>query len=96
MGREGTMEISGRETTAREPRDIGCSGSEIVETRSVYFCQCTQLRAERGDKPYISCSSIGSSYTFSSLSLSSLSESLLLYDERRAKGSVNSESARSL
>lgn len=35
-GREGVMAISGKETTAREPRDIGCSGSEIVETRSVH------------------------------------------------------------
>ena len=26
--------MSGRETTAREPRDRGCSGSEIVEMRS--------------------------------------------------------------
>lgn len=38
-GSEGEMEISGKETTAREPRDIGCSGSEIVETRSVLMNQ---------------------------------------------------------
>ena len=36
-GKEGEMAMSGRETTAREPRDIGCSGSEIVETRSIYI-----------------------------------------------------------
>jgi hypothetical protein len=34
-GSEGVMAMSGRETTASEPRDIGCSGSEIVEIRSV-------------------------------------------------------------
>lgn len=33
-GRDGLMEMSGRETTAREPRDMGCSGSEIEEMRS--------------------------------------------------------------
>jgi hypothetical protein len=30
----GMMRISGRLTTAREPRERGCSGSEIVEMRS--------------------------------------------------------------
>lgn len=101
-GKEGEMAMSGSETTAREPRDIGCSGSEIVETRSIHSYQYMHpeargRRLKRGDDiPYISCSSIGSSYTFSSLSLSSLSDSLLLYDERRANGSVNSGSARSL
>lgn len=28
------MEMSGRETTARAPRDMGCSGSAIVAMRS--------------------------------------------------------------
>ncbi len=32
---EGRMWMSGRLTTAREPRERGCSGSEIVEIRSV-------------------------------------------------------------
>ena len=30
----GEMDISGKETTASEPRDRGCSGSEIVLIRS--------------------------------------------------------------
>lgn len=30
----GAMWMSGRETTASEPRDRGCSGSEMVEIRS--------------------------------------------------------------
>lgn len=34
FGRDGLIEMSGRETTAREPSDIGCSGSDMVETRS--------------------------------------------------------------
>lgn len=34
FGRDGLIEMSGRETTASDPKDIGCSGSEIVETRS--------------------------------------------------------------
>lgn len=34
LGSDGLMKISGRETTASEPSDIGCSGSEIVEMRS--------------------------------------------------------------
>jgi len=33
----GAMWMSGRETTAREPRDRGCSGSEIVEIRSLWL-----------------------------------------------------------
>ena len=32
--RVGVIEISGRDTTARAPNDIGCSGSDIVDTRS--------------------------------------------------------------
>ena len=34
LGSDGLVKISGRETTASEPSDIGCSGSEIVEMRS--------------------------------------------------------------
>lgn len=34
VARAGLMEISGRETTAREPREIGCSGSDIVDIKS--------------------------------------------------------------
>ena len=34
LGSDGLTKISGRETTASEPSDIGCSGSEIVEMRS--------------------------------------------------------------
>lgn len=34
VGRDGLMEISGRETTAKEPSEMGCSGSEMVDTRS--------------------------------------------------------------
>lgn len=37
-GREGLIEMSGRETTARAPREIGCSGSEIEEIRSIESC----------------------------------------------------------
>jgi hypothetical protein len=33
-GSEGLIEMSGRETTAREPSEMGCSGSDMVETRS--------------------------------------------------------------
>ena len=33
-GREGAMWMSGRETTARAPREMGCSGSVIVDIRS--------------------------------------------------------------
>lgn len=33
-GSVGVIEISGRDTTARAPNDIGCSGSDIVDTRS--------------------------------------------------------------
>jgi hypothetical protein len=33
-GRVGLMAISGRETTANSPKDMGCSGSEMVEMRS--------------------------------------------------------------
>lgn len=34
VGSEGLMAISGRDTTAREPSEMGCSGSEIVDIRS--------------------------------------------------------------
>lgn len=33
-GKEGLIEISGSETTASDPKEIGCSGSEMVEMRS--------------------------------------------------------------
>lgn len=33
-GLEGVMKTSARLTTAREPRERGCSGSEMVEIRS--------------------------------------------------------------
>ena len=34
LGKAGLMAISGRDTTAKEPKEIGCSGSDIVEMRS--------------------------------------------------------------
>ena len=34
FGSDGLMEISGSETTASSPREIGCSGSEIVDIKS--------------------------------------------------------------
>ena len=34
----GLIEMSGRETTAKEPRERGCSGSEMVEIRSKISC----------------------------------------------------------
>lgn len=34
LGREGVIDMSGSETTARDPKDIGCSGSDIPEIRS--------------------------------------------------------------
>jgi len=37
------MWISGRLTTAREPRERGCSGSEMVEMRSVGANQSEDL-----------------------------------------------------
>lgn len=36
-GRVGLIAISGRDTTANSPREMGCSGSEIDEMRSDYF-----------------------------------------------------------
>lgn len=33
-GKDGVMWMSGRETTAREPSAIGCSGSAMVDMRS--------------------------------------------------------------
>lgn len=41
----GLMWISGRFTTAREPRERGCSGSEMVEMRSVGAYQSDDLTA---------------------------------------------------
>lgn len=35
LGREGVMLISGKDTTARDPKEIGCSGSDIDDIRSV-------------------------------------------------------------
>lgn len=34
LGRVGEMAMSGSDTTANEPREMGCSGSEMVEMRS--------------------------------------------------------------
>lgn len=34
LGRHGLMDMSGRDTTAKAPKDIGCSGSDIVDMRS--------------------------------------------------------------
>ena len=34
----GRMEISGSDTTAREPSERGCSGSEIVDIKSNISC----------------------------------------------------------
>ncbi len=33
-GREGLIRISGSETTAKAPKEMGCSGSDMVDIRS--------------------------------------------------------------
>ena len=65
------MCMSGRLTTAREPRERGCSGSEMVEMRSCWYqVHCGgESKGNSGRVPYISCSSMGSAVS------SSLSES---------------------
>lgn len=40
FGRVGLMAISGRETTANSPSEMGCSGSEMDEIRSGIVGQC--------------------------------------------------------
>jgi hypothetical protein len=68
--RVGVIAISGRETTASAPNGIGCSGSDIVDTRSIKESEIYYNIpfAHSHALPYISCSSIGSSTRSSSLS----------------------------
>ena len=71
------ISMSGSDTTASEPRLSGCSGSEMVEMRSVVFSSVGHVHVfyrERGDVPKISCSSI-SSTSPSSASFESPSDS---------------------
>lgn len=72
-GRVLEMKISGRLTTAREARERGCSGSWMVEMRSVGGVSSdyshhlyTWLSYLISFSPYISCSSMGSSTESSS------------------------------
>ena len=46
----GKIAISGRETTASDPKERGCSGSEIVLIRSKISCSSISSRSSRSSE----------------------------------------------
>lgn len=52
FGRVGLIAISGSDTTASAPREIGCSGSEMVDTRSMQTLLAHGIEGDWRDAAY--------------------------------------------